>query len=92
MIRAFAAAAIILAGAPAFAQGAAPVPRSDAAPAAPTAASGPEAGKTYQYPPNTAAILPPASRTPDDKPPTAKSTETNPPTGAVGGAAVSATQ
>ena len=89
MIRAFAAAAIILSGAPAFAQGTAPASRSDAAP---TAASGPEAGKTYQSSPSTAAILPPASRTPSEKPPGGKPTEANPSTGAVGGAAVSATQ
>jgi hypothetical protein len=59
--------AVTLAAAPAFAQS--PARQSDLAPAAPTAGSGPDAGNSYQYPPNTGKILAPANRTPYDPPP-----------------------
>ena len=57
------ALALLVAG-PALAQTGVPSSRADSTPAAPTAGSPPDGGRTYQYPPNTATILPPESRTP----------------------------
>ena len=80
---------------PAAAQTPGPAPtRSDMSTAAPTARSGPDAGQSYTYPPNTGAILPPASRTPYSEPPTAAQTVPNEPiprTGIVPGTGVRAT-
>lgn len=56
---------------PAWAQTEAPRTRTDMTPAAPTQRSGPDAGQSYQYPPNTGNILTPATRTPYDPPPNA---------------------
>ena len=57
-------AAVLLAAGPALAQSGVPPARTDQTPAAPTAGAAPDGGRTYQYPPNTATILPPENRTP----------------------------
>ena len=46
--------------------------KSDLAPAAATARSGPDAANSYQYPPNTGNILSGANRTPYDPAPDGK--------------------
>ena len=95
MIRRLVVAASLVAALPVLAQNAGPAPtRSDMSTAAPTARSGPDAGQSYTYPPNTGAILPPASRTPYSEPPTAAQTVPNEPiprTGIVPGTGVRAT-
>ena len=95
MGRRFGIIAALLAAAPTFAQTPGPAPtRSDMSTAAPTARSGPDAGQAYTYPPNTGAILPPASRTPYSEPPTAAQKAQNEPipsTGIVPGTGVRAT-
>ena len=65
------AIAMCLVASPALAQNEAPATRTDLTPAAPTQRSGPDAGQSYQYPPNTGNILTPAARTPYDPPPNA---------------------
>lgn len=65
------AVAMCLAAFPAMAQTEAPATRTDMTPAAPTQRSGPDAGQSYQYPPNTGNILTPATRTPYDPKPNA---------------------
>ena len=65
------ALAMCLVALPAWAQTEAPATRTDMTPAAPTQRSGPDAGQSYQYPPNTGNILTPATRTPYDPPPNA---------------------
>lgn len=53
----------LVATCPSLAQSGVPTTRTDMTPAAPTASSPPDGGRAYG-PPNTAAILPPESRTP----------------------------
>ncbi len=65
------AVAMFLVAGPALAQTEAPATRTDMTPAAPTQRSGPDAGQSYQYPPNTGNILTPATRTPYDPKPNA---------------------
>ncbi len=66
-------------------QGAGPAPtRTDMSPAAPTAATGPDAGQTYKYPPTTGAILPPESRTPYSGTPSSSETRANEPVSKAG--------